>query len=117
MGGALIVNGREYGCPIYVTLDMIGGKWKVAILWHLAEAPQRFSELKRQFSTVTQKMLTQQLRELERDGLVSRKVYAVVPPKVEYSLTELGLTILPVLQAMYDWGESYAASSGNCDNI
>jgi len=111
MGETLAANGKEYGCPIYVTLDMVGGKWKVAILWHLAEGTKRFGELKRQLGVVTQKMLTQQLRELERDGLVNRMVYAEVPPRVEYTLTEQGQSLLPVLQAMHGWGERYAGAS------
>jgi DNA-binding HxlR family transcriptional regulator len=110
MGESLVINGKEYGCPIYVTLEMVGGKWKVAILWHLAEGTTRFGELKRQLRVVTQKMLTQQLRELERDGLVNRMVYAEVPPRVEYSLTTDGQSILPVLQSMFDWGKKWVIS-------
>ena len=92
---------------IETTLGLIGGKWKVIILWVLRDSIFRFSELKRKIPKVTQKMLTNQLRELESDGLVHRKVYAQVPPKVEYSLTDFGKTFLPVLKEMHHWGVSY----------
>ncbi len=97
----------EYICGVAVTLDLIGGKWKGVILWHLSHKTLRFSQLKRRLSGITQKMLTQQLRELERDGLIHRKVYAEVPPRVEYSLTDLGHTLQPTLQQMCDWGKTY----------
>ena len=98
-------RGREYYCTVELTLNIIGGKWKPIILFHLGNGePRRFGELKRAMPNITQKMLTQQLRELEHDGLVHRQVYAEVPPKVEYSLTEFGLTILPVLQSLSQWG-------------
>ena len=93
--------------PVEITLDLIGGKWKVLILWHLLEHTLRFSELKRKIPSITQKMLTQQLRELESDGLLNRKVYAQVPPKVEYSLTDSGRSFLPILRALHKWGESH----------
>jgi len=92
--------------PVEITLELIGGKWKLFILWLLKDRIFRFSELKRNVPKITQKMLTQQLRELESDGLIHRKVYAQVPPKVEYSLTEFGITVLPILRAMHKWGES-----------
>lgn len=100
-------EGKLYNCPLEMTMDMIGGKWKVLILWHLAEGILRFNELKQRFSGVTQKMLTQQLRDLERHGLVSRKVYPEVPPKVEYALTEFGSTLVPVLREINHWGNRY----------
>jgi DNA-binding HxlR family transcriptional regulator len=86
---------------------VVGGKWKASILWHLAQGTMRFSELQRQFSNTTRKMLTQQLRELESDGLVHREVYAQVPPKVEYSLTGKGESIFPILEQMCEWGQGY----------
>ena len=92
--------------PVEITLSLIGGKWKLLILWILQDSIYRFSELKRKIPKITQKMLTQQLRELESDGLLHRKVYAQVPPKVEYSLTDLGNTVLPILKAMHEWGDS-----------
>jgi DNA-binding HxlR family transcriptional regulator len=90
-------------CPAETTLDVIGGRWKVPILWHLFGRTLRFSELKRALPHITQKMLTQQLRELEQDGVVKRKVYPQVPPKVEYSLTERGASLKPVVEAMCRW--------------
>ena len=91
-------------CPVETTLRVIGDKWKVLILRDLFGGTKRFSELKRSLAGVTQKMLTQQLRELEDDGIVHREVYPVVPPKVEYSLTELGLSLRPVIDSLYSWG-------------
>lgn len=97
----------SYKCPVETTLDLIGGKYKVLILWHLSDTTLRFSELSRLIPRATPKMLTQQLRELERDNFLVRTVYPVVPPKVEYSLSEVGKSIIPVLSAMCSWGESY----------
>jgi len=93
-------------CPVEATLDLIGGKYKALILWHLSEGTRRFSELNRLVSA-TPKMLTQQLRELEDKQLIHREVYPVIPPKVEYSLTELGKSLMPILVAMRDWGADY----------
>ncbi len=98
---------KTYACPMEMTIDLIGGKWKALLLWNLSLGTHRFSELKRQFPGATQKMLTQQLRDLENNGLVSRKVYAEVPPKVEYKLTDFGMTLMPVLTAMNQWGRDY----------
>ncbi len=97
-------------CPVEATLDLIGGKYKALILWHLAEGTLRYSELGKAIPKATAKMLTQQLRELEAQNLVSRYVYPVIPPKVEYSLTELGKSLIPVLAAMRDWGAGYLRS-------
>ena len=97
-------------CPVEATLDLIGGKYKALILWHLSEKKLRFSELRKVITTATPKMLTQQLRELESQALIHREVFAVVPPKVEYSLTELGRSLLPILVAMRDWGADYMRS-------
>jgi len=95
------------GCPVEATVGLIGGKWKCVILWHLwAEGTLRFSELRRRVQNVTPRTMTNQLRELEEDGLISRKVYAQVPPKVEYSLTEMGKGLGPILIALKDWGEN-----------
>ena len=99
-------------CPIETTLRVIGGKWKPLILWHLYESGTlRFSELRRTVPRATEKMLTQHLRELEADRLVHREVYAQVPPRVEYSLTEHGRSLGPVLIAMYGWGTQYNDST------
>ena len=94
-------------CPVETTLNMIGGKYKALILWHLSDGTLRFSQLRKVIHNATPKMLTQQLRELESDELIYREVYPVIPPKVEYSLTELGKSLLPILVAMRDWGASY----------
>jgi DNA-binding HxlR family transcriptional regulator len=91
-------------CPAEMTLDIIGGRWKVLILWQLFQGARRFSELFRALDGITQKMLTQQLRELEKDGIVHRQVYPQIPPKVEYSLTPLGGSLRPVVDAMCEWG-------------
>jgi len=99
-------------CPVVATLGMIGGKYKALILWHLVENTRRFGELQRLIPQATQKMLTQQLRELESDNLVIRTVYPIVPPKVEYRLSELGRSIKPILDAMCVWGAEYMESNG-----
>ena len=102
------INNKEYSCSIELTLDIIGGKWKPIILWKLAQNDVlRFSELKRSMGAITQKMLTQQLRELEAYEMVHRKVYAEVPPKVEYSLTKQGKSVMPILDVMCKWGTDY----------
>ena len=98
---------RETNCPAEITLTVIGGRWMVLLLYHLFQGVKRFSELQRAVSRITQKMLTQQLREMERDGLVHREVYPEVPPKVEYSMTPLGMTLEPVVRGMYEWGMKY----------
>ena len=94
-------------CPVETTLELIGGKYKSLILWHLSAGKLRFSELRQRVSSATPKMLTQQLRELEKNQLVHREVYPVIPPKVEYSLTETGRSLMPVLVAIRDWGTDY----------
>jgi len=101
------LNGREYHCPVELVIDLISGKWKLLILRELMSGTKRFSQLQRAIPGITQKMLTKQLRELEKAGLVNRKVYPEVPPKVEYSLTELGKSLKPVFDAMHRWGITY----------
>ncbi|MEO1292559.1 MAG: helix-turn-helix domain-containing protein [Pseudomonadota bacterium] len=96
------------GCPVEAALEQIAGKWKGLALYHLADGTKRFNELKRLAGSVTQRTLTKQLRELEADGLISRTVYAVVPPKVEYALTEKGRALMPVLMALRAWGLEHA---------
>lgn len=98
-------------CPVETTLMLIGDKWKVLILRDLLTGTKRFGELKRSVGNVSQKVLTAQLRAMEENGLLTRKVYAEVPPRVEYSLTELGTSLKPILDAMKNWGEEYKASS------
>lgn len=97
-------------CPVETTLTLIGDKWKVLILRDLLSGTKRFGELKKSIGTVSQKVLTAQLRSMEDSGLLTRTVYAEVPPRVEYTLTELGQSLCPVLNAMRAWGEDYKAS-------
>ncbi len=99
----------KYGCPVEATLDVIGGKWKGIILYKLLERPRRFSALKRELPAITQRMLTLQLRELEEDGVVHLEIYKEIPPRVEYSLTEFGKTLEPILLAMLTWGDQYTS--------
>ena len=103
---------EPYGCSVEATLAVIGGRWKPVILFHLLErGTLRFNEMKRLIGGVTQRMLTAQLRELERDGIVHREIFPVVPPKVEYSLTDYGRTLERVLLQMRDWGAQHTARS------
>lgn len=97
-------------CAVEITLNIISGKWKGIILYRLLDGKKRFNELKRRIPNVTHRTLTLQLRELEADGILKRTVYAEVPPRVEYELTELGLSMTPILKAIYDWGVSYRNS-------
>ena len=101
-------------CPVETTLTLIGNKWKALILRDLMPGTKRFGELKKSIDTVSQKVLTAQLRDMEANGLVHREVYAEVPPRVEYSLTKLGQSLKPILDAMWNWGEDYKNSvTGN----
>lgn len=100
-------NGRSYQCPVEAALDVIGGKWKPLILWALGDDVLRFSELQRELPGVNTKMLTKQLRELEEDGVITRTVYPEVPPRVEYAITDFGKTLIPILQALCNWGAEY----------
>ncbi len=110
------IRNKEYTCSVELTLDILGGKWKSLILWHLNEyGTLRFSEVKKTLPGITQKMLTQQLRELESDGMILRKIYAQVPPKVEYSLTEDGRSLMPILSTMCKWGSEYYERSQKSD--
>lgn len=90
-----------------VTINILSGKWKIAILWQLSKGPIRFNELQRLLNNITQKTLTMQLRELEKDGIIYRKIYAEIPPKVEYGLTERGESMKPILNVMCQWGKEY----------
>lgn len=94
-------------CPVETALNIIGGKWKGVLIFHLINGKKRFNELKRLIPNITHRMLTLQLRELEKDGIVLRTVYPEVPPRVEYELTEFGLSIKPVISAVYAWGKDY----------
>jgi DNA-binding HxlR family transcriptional regulator len=101
-----------YHCPVEAAIDVIGGKWKPLILWWLHQRTFRFAELRRMMPKITEKMLTQQLRELEADGIVRRRVYPTVPPKVEYSLTEYGRSLKRALRAICDWGQIHMKRIG-----
>lgn len=102
------IENKVFNCEKELTLHIIGGKWKMLIMWHLGKTgTKRFGELRKLIPGITQRMLTNQLRELEEDEIIHREVYAVVPPKVEYSLTENGESLMPILDAMYNWGRNY----------
>ena len=103
----------ESTCPVEAALQLIGGKYKTIILWHLLNKTMRYSKLHRLVPRATDKMLAQQLRELEKDGLVNRKVYPVIPPKTEYSLTEFGRTLEPVLNSLCSWGQYYISTQSD----
>ncbi len=107
------LEGKKYHCFFELTLQIIGGKWKPIILYHLSLDPvQRFSDLRRGLPAITERMLTRQLRELEADKVVHREVYREVPPRVEYSLTEMGKSLVPILNSMRDWGVEYERAIG-----
>jgi len=103
---------KRYHCPVELTVDVVGGKWRVVILARLKEGVHRYGELRRRMPGISEKMLTQRLRELEADGLVARDDLETVPPHVEYRLTDEGRSLTPVLQALYDWGLERAARTG-----
>jgi DNA-binding HxlR family transcriptional regulator len=104
---------KSYSCPVEVTLGVVGGKWKSLILYYLIDRKiLRFGEIRRLVPAATAQMLTAQLRELEADGVINRKVYAQVPPKVEYSLTSVGKSLAPIVSAMTSWGADYAQTTG-----
>ncbi|MED4228162.1 winged helix-turn-helix transcriptional regulator [Neobacillus cucumis] len=101
-------RGKTFNCEKELTLSIIGGKWKMLILWYLGkQGTKRFGELRKLIPDITQRMLANQLRELEEDDIIHREVYPVVPPKVEYSLTLQGESLMPILEAMYEWGKNY----------
>lgn len=104
-------NNTEYQCSMELTLDIIGGKWKPIILWYLSKSTLRFGELKKKMPKITQKMLTQQLKSLEENGLINRVVYNEIPPKVEYSLTDTGKTLIPILHSLSGWAHEYINSN------
>lgn len=110
-----VCGGSNVKCHanIQITLNVIGGKWKPIILWHLLEEKKRFSELQRSISGISQKILTSQLRELENDLIIHREVYKQIPPKVEYSITEYGKTLQPILESIGNWGEKHRHNSNS----
>jgi DNA-binding HxlR family transcriptional regulator len=101
------MKGPVYGCGLEAALAVIGGKWKPVILWHLAPGPRRFGELRRLVTGISEKMLSQQLREMEGDGIVARKDYQEIPPRVEYSLTGFGVSLVEALRPLCDWGREH----------
>ena len=107
------VGDKNYDCYIAFTLELIGGKWKTLILWNLVDGKKRFGELRKLIPDCSQRMLTRQLRELEGDNIVSRKIYRQIPPKVEYSLTPAGQTLTPILKLACDWGKKRADAMAN----
>ncbi|MCW5898458.1 MAG: helix-turn-helix transcriptional regulator [Flavobacteriales bacterium] len=111
------MRGREYHCALDVTMDYIGGKWKAIVLWYLRNGTKRFSELDRHIPGITEKMLSLQLRQLEKDGLVKRTIHPEVPPRVEYELTEEGRTLLPLLEEIAKWGRLMGARHGRVEEV
>jgi len=101
------LNGTYFYCPVDLTLRIVGGRWKGLVIWNLRDKPKRFGELKKILVTINDKMLTQTLRDLEVHGVVTRKVYTVVPPKVEYALSKEGKKLLTIMQGMSDYGEKF----------
>ena len=102
----ILHNEKEYICYLEFALSLVGGKWKSLVLWHLREVTLRYSEIKKEIPCVTQKMLTQTLRDLENNQLITRKVYPVVPPKVEYTITEHGKKLIPIFQSLHEWSQT-----------
>lgn len=111
------IHGNIYHCAMDVTMDYIGGKWKTVVLWYLRDKTMRFGELKKQIPEITEKMLSIQLKKLEEDGLVLREVYAEVPLRVEYSLTDFGKTLIPVLEAIAKWGRNLGQQEGKLEEV
>jgi DNA-binding HxlR family transcriptional regulator len=108
----ILLNGQEFHCAMDVTMSYIGGKWKTVVLWYLRKDRKRFSELKRHIPNITEKMLSLQLKDLENDGIIGRKLYAEVPPKVEYFLTDFGKSLIPMLEEIAQWGRNLAETKG-----
>ncbi|MBK8426773.1 MAG: winged helix-turn-helix transcriptional regulator [Lewinellaceae bacterium] len=109
---AFEMEGRTFHCALDVSMSFIGGKWKSVLLWYMRAEPKRFSELNRLVPGITEKMLSLQLKELEADGIIRREVFAEVPPRVEYSFTEFGRTMIPMLEAIANWGRQLAQQRG-----
>ena len=109
----MISNKKILDCPVATTINLIGNKWKLLIIRDLLASTRRFVELRKNLEGISQRVLTQNLRELENDGLIKRKVYAEVPPRVEYSLNELGRSLLPIISTMANWGNNYKKTISN----
>ncbi len=113
IGDVIKVNGQEYPCTVSLAMDLVGGKWKAVILYHLKEREKRYSELRREMPDITEMTLSLQLKQLEKDGLISRNVFGEKPPiKVTYQLTDFGQTFRPVLEALVSWGNAIAEEKG-----
>jgi DNA-binding HxlR family transcriptional regulator len=108
----IILSGREFHCAMDVTMNYIGGKWKTVVLWYLRKDKKRFNELRKLIPNITEKMLSLQLKDLEKDGIIKRKVYPEVPPRVEYYLTDFGKTLIPMLEEIARWGRNLAETKG-----
>lgn len=108
----IVLNGQEFHCAMDVTMHYIGGKWKTVVLWYLRKDKKRFSELKRLIPNITEKMLSLQLKNLEKDGIIGRKLYPEVPPKVEYFLTDFGKSLIPMMEEIARWGRNLAKVKG-----
>ncbi|RXK14492.1 transcriptional regulator [Halarcobacter mediterraneus] len=106
------INNKEYKCSVAVTLDIFNDRWKLAIIWHLLDGEKRFKELHETISEITQKTLTVKLKELEEKNIINREVFPEIPPKVVYSLTDVGEKLKPVLEEMYNWGILYSSAHG-----
>ena len=104
---------KTYYCPVELTLDLIGGKWKGVIIWYLGNSTLRFTELKKNITTISEKMLSRELKSLEDNGILSRKVYPEIPPKVEYTLTPYGKTLLPIFNLLSEWGDNHVRLHGS----
>lgn len=111
------LNGHVYHCALDVTMELVGGKWKTIVLWYLRKDKKRFSELRKLIPGITEKMLSLQLRQLEKDGFVSRKVFPEVPPRVEYTLTAHGKTLLPLLEEIAKWGRMVGKKYGSVEKV
>ncbi|MBK8498499.1 MAG: helix-turn-helix transcriptional regulator [Flavobacteriales bacterium] len=111
------MDGHIYHCALDVAMDHIGGKWKTIVLWYLRKDRKRFSELRKLIPGITEKMLSMQLRQLEKDGLVSRRIHAEVPPRVEYALTAHGRTLLPLLEEIAKWGRMMGKKHGRMEKV
>ena len=108
----VLLWGKEFHCALDITMHYIGGKWKTVILWYLRKDKKRFNEIKKHIPDITEKMLSLQLRSLEEDGIIKRKVYAEIPPKVEYSLTDFGKTMVPMIEEIAKWGRNLGKDKG-----
>jgi DNA-binding HxlR family transcriptional regulator len=108
----VVLNGKELHCAMDITMSFIGGKWKTVVLWYLRKDKKRFGELKKLIPNITEKMLSLQLKDLENDGIVGRKMYAEIPPRVEYFLTDFGKSLIPMLEEIARWGRNLAETKG-----